>query len=127
MKAPNLTESDEISKLIKQINKIFKKRISYWKQFLKKNNLPDEYARDEIRKLVRHAKAMNDALRIETYALNDFIQLIELEVKWINYNYGISNDLIEDNPMLRLGEELLDKKNRASRIIKEIDLLLGDW
>lgn len=124
MKAPNLTESDEIFELIDRINKIFKKNISCWKQFLKGNNLPDEYDRNEIRKLVRHTKAMNKNLRIEIDALNDFLQLIELKVKWIIEEINIHP--IKDTPAFRLRGELLCQKNRAIKSIKEIDLLFKD-
>ncbi len=123
MKAPNLTKSDEIFALIKQINKVFKKKISYWKQFSKKNDLHNKVDRDWIRKLARHAKAMNNNLRIEIDALNNFLQLIELEVKWIN------GEIHDDSSIFILREELLCEKNRAIRSIKEIDLLflLENW
>ena len=125
MTTSNLTELDRISELAEQINKIFEKNISYWKQFLKKNNLSGKHTEDGVRKLVRHAKAMNNNLRIEIDALNSFLQLIELEVKWATGE--IADDLTEDTPASKLRIELLCAKNRAIKSIKDINLLFEKW
>ena len=103
---------EELFELVK-INKAYKKKISQLKQFLKKNNFHYEHDRDRLRKLVRHAKVMNDNLRIEAYALNDFLKLIELEVAWLN------GDLTETH-IFKLREELLAQKNRVIKNIREI-------
>lgn len=77
MKKFDLKDEKELLESFKNINKLYKKKISLLKQLLKKNSCPN---REAIRELARFAQERNDDLFKECHSLYRFLNKIESEI-----------------------------------------------
>ncbi|MEA3463509.1 MAG: hypothetical protein U9R14_00255 [Patescibacteria group bacterium] len=77
MKKFDLKAEKELLELIEKINKTYKKKISWLKHLLKKNNFQ---SREAVRELVRFAEDRNDDLFKECHSLYRFLNKLESEI-----------------------------------------------
>ncbi len=77
MKKFDLKAEKKLLELVNNINKMYKRKISWLKQLLKKNNFQ---SREAIRELVRFAEDRNDDLFKECHSLYRFLNKLESEI-----------------------------------------------